>query len=470
MKVKRILTLALAFCLCATLALATSCSGGSNSGKTSSKAGSGGTDNITKEEAFGVGVSEETIKALQDSGTITMYTMYTNIAEGDYDEAFQAEMDFYKKYYNLTIKWKFQAYGDDMSKFFNDYAGGDAPDLIPLNYRRWPKAGTRQVVYSVDELKEKGVVGLDHPEITRYEDVASRFRYRDKYYSPGIYYADPSFCAVNVDLFAKYSVKSPLEYYQEGSWDIDAYIKCCKELTRTTSEGKIWGGTWRDHTYYLVANDARLVKWNDDYTKLILTMDNKECIKPLETWASTYINGYCPSPEEGGGTLFKMGKMGMFIHDANNYAQGCKSYKFHWEIVPTPLGSNNTSGEIPGECSGNGIVTSSKNLQGALNYCIATSMFKMKYYNQPYGMFYVDTYKDVYNAEQIKMITDSAPHIGLDLYMGVGGLSSGQWNFWNQLKSGEKTTKEVFDTWKPVFQAEVDAENDAAAKALAANK
>ena len=419
------------------------------------------------EDVYGADLSEEEITALQNSGTITLYTDKATLVKGEPTDDEKDEYDFYKKYYGLTIKWKYQAWGDDLSKFLIDYANGDAPDFITLNYRRWPKAGTRQVVYSIDELKEKGVVGLDHPEITRYNDVASRFCIGDTLYSPGINYADPSFLAYNVDLFDEYKVKSPGDYFKEGNWSMDTFLQCAKEITRTLGDGtKIWGAYWRDATYYLVADDARLVDWNADGTKLVLQMSKANSVKPLETWANTFIDGYSPTSEDGGSDKFKIGQMGMFVCDANNFAQKVPDYTFKWEIVPTPLGANNVSGNIPGECSGNGIVSSSKNPQGVLNYHIAKSQWQAYRYNTPYGLYFSDAYDGAFNEEQLKTIATSAEHVGLDLYMGIGNLVNSQWNFWNALKSGTKTTKEVFDTFEPVFRAEVDEENEVLAKNL----
>lgn len=461
MKVKRILSAALVLCLVAALALAAGCNTDSGSGTTSSKPNP--TASATVEDIYGEGLSEDVINALQNSGTITSYTMYQDqVNSSDWTDEFRQEMEFYKKYYGLTIKWKYQKYGDDLSKFLVDYTNGDAPDVIPLSYRRWPKAGDRQVVYSIDELKGLGVVGLDHPEITRYNDVAARFRVGDDYYSPGIYYTAPCICVVNTDLYQELKVKSPIDYYKEGNWNLDTFLQCCKETTRIQADGtKIWGAAWRDHTYYLVANDARLVRWNDNYTKLVLSMNETRAVKALEVFRDSFVDGYCPSAEEGGGsTFFKIGQMGMFMHDANNYAQSCKNYTFNWEIIPAPLGSDNVSGEIPGECSGNGVVTSTKNPQGCINYFIARSQWSSLYNNQPYGMYYVQTFTGVYNDEQIKTICGLADHIGLDLYWGVGNMTNIQWNFWNGIKGGEKTIKEIFNTYEPLFQAEIDAENE----------
>ncbi len=40
---------------------------------------------------------------------------------------------------------------------------GGVADVITLFYKLWPKVANRGMVYSIDELKELGVVGIDHP-------------------------------------------------------------------------------------------------------------------------------------------------------------------------------------------------------------------------------------------------------------------------------------------------------------------
>ena len=464
MKIKRILTLVLALCLVAALAAGCTTSGNETGSKgTESKSGNTGTASLTVDDIYGSNATEEEITALQNSGTITVYTMHqSDVNSADWSDEMRATMDFYKKYYDLTIKWKYQAYGDDMSKFMVDYANNDAPDFIKLEYRRWLKCATRQVVYSLDELKAKGVVGLDHPEVTRYSDLAARYRVGKSNYSVGMHYVDPSLLAFNVDLFDEYKVKSPAEYYKEGTWDMDAYVKCAKELTRTLSDGtKIWGGYWRDHSYYLVCDDARMVEWNDDCTKLLLKMSDTKTIKALEVFRDCFVSGYSPTDS----SYFNIGQMGMFVCDANNFAQKVSSFTFKWDVVPTPLGSNNTSGEIPGECTGNGVVNSTKNPQGVVNYCIANSIYNSVRFNQPNGVYYVSTYEGIYNKDQLDMIIASGDHIGLDIYWGVGSLS-GDYKFWNAVKGGTMTIKEAFDTYQGAWQAQVDEENTYLAEAL----
>ena len=162
---KKILSLALIAVLCAALVLATGCTPKETTGDKD-------TSSVTIENIYGSSdLTEDQIAALQNSGEITLYTDKPDIAKGEYNDDTKAAHEFYKKYYGLTIKYKYQAYGDNLTKFMVDYANGDAPDMIGLNYRRWPKAGNREVVYSLSELEKKGIVGLDHPEFEKYKDL-----------------------------------------------------------------------------------------------------------------------------------------------------------------------------------------------------------------------------------------------------------------------------------------------------------
>ena len=452
---KKILSLALIAVLCAALALATGCTPKDTTGDKD-------TVSLTVENIYGSSdLTEDQIAAFQNSGEITLYTDKADVAKGEYDDDTKAALEFYKKYYGLTIKYKYQAYGDNLTKFMVDFANGDAPDMIGLNYRRWPKAGNRQIIYSLSELEEKGVLGLDHPEMEKYKDLREPYVIDGEYYSPIATYCSPVICAVNLDLFDEYKVKSPVEYYKEGTWDMDAYIKCCKEITRTKQDGtKIWGTFGWNYSWYLIANDARLVQWDDNY-KLKLTMNDPLTVETLTTWKSLYDNEYSLSAEQWSQDQpFKSGNMGMYIYTANNLANEYfnNTVTFKWDVVPMPYGSKNTSGLVPGEVSGSGVVTSTKNAQGVINYLIATRIWENADRNDEYSLYNIHTYEGVYNEEQMELIYSFCDKIDQDLYMGVGNLSNG-WLFWNDIKGGTMTIKECIEKWEPVWQEQVDEEN-----------
>ncbi len=452
---KKIFSVVLIVVMCAALTLATGCS---NTADTDDKS----TSSVTVENIYGSSdLTEEQIAAFQNSGEIKLYTTDTDLAKGTYGEEAQEYHDWLKKYYGLTIKYKYQAYGDDLTKFMVDYANGDAPDMFTLNYRRWPKAGNRQIVYSVDEMVEMGIVGLDHPQMEAYKDLQQPYYIDGVCYSPIATYCNPVMVGVNLDLFESLSVKSPVEYYKEGNWNMDTFIQCCKEITRTKQDGtKVWGAAGWNYSWYLIANDARLVQW-DDNNKLTLTMTDSVTVDTLTTWRNLYLNGYSPSAQESADqSPFETGNMGMKLYTANNLANEvfC-DVTFNWDIVPMPYGSNNTSGLVPGEVSGAGIVSSSKNVQGVINYLIAERIWNDAQRGVENSLYYPETYVGIYSEEQVALIQSYCDKVDQDLYMGVGKLNSMQWQFWDDLKGGTMTVKECIDTYEPVWQAQVDEEN-----------
>lgn len=465
---KKIISIVVILTMCAVLALTTGCSNESGKETSSQKAFSGGVEDIYGSTEL----TEEQLAAFQNSGEITLYTDKADIAKGKYDDGLKAAHDFYKKYYGLTIKYKYQAYGDDLTKFMVDYANGDAPDYITLNYRRWPKAALRQVVYSVDDLEKMDIVGLDHPEFKKYADLQTPFTIDGVCYSPVAAYSSPVLVCVNTDLFEKYSVKSPVEYYKEGNWTMDTYVQCCKELTRTLADGtKVWGTYAWDYSWYLVANDGRMVSWADDWT-LKLTMNETKTMNALLQWKDLYDKAYSPSSEENGASKpFQTGNMGMYLYTGNNISMDVVDYTFNWDLVPMPYGNDNTSGMLPGEISGAGIVTSAKNPQGVINYLIANRLWNNFVMNSDESLFITrKEYYDVYTDEQIDLITSYAGKIDQDFYRGVGNLYSNQYKFWNDLKRGTMTVKEVMDTYQPLWQSHVDEENKLAKEAKEKNK
>ncbi len=408
-------------------------------------------------------LSEEMITALQNSGKLTLYTDSADVANGKFDDEWIANAEWMKKYYGLEINYRYQAYGDDLTKFLVDFAAGDAPDAITLDYRRWPKAGNRQIVYSLDELKDMKILGLDHKAFEPYRELSDRFNIGDKIYSVSITTCVPVVCGVNLDLFDQYKVKSPVEYYKEGTWDMDAYVNCCKELTRTLGDGtKIWGGFGWNYNWYLVANDARLVQWDKDY-KLKLTMNDPLTIRSLTMIQDLYNKGYTPTDQMAtSDNVWTSGKLGMYLATSNNMANYLKDITFKWDIVPMPYGADNKSGEVPGEFSGWGVVTSTKNPQGVINFLICKAIMAERDYGES-GLYYRGSYEDVYSEDQLDMIYSYCDKVGQDLVMGVGTLGK-SFAFWNDLRRGTMTLKECIDTHENFYQEQVDVENEQAVR------
>ena len=333
----------------------------------------------------------------------------------------------------------------------------------------WPKAGLRNLVYTTEELKERGIIGLDHPLMKADSEACERYTIGGKHYAVTSH-ANVIIIGVNLDLFEKYNVKSPVDYYKEGTWDMDTYVKCAKEITRTTADGtKVWGGFGWNYNWTLMANDCALISWDNSRTKLVVTMNDPKVQRACGVIADLYTGKY--TPMSGAETYFKQGQMGFFAYIPQNLASILRKVTFKWDIVPFPYGADNTTGAYPSELYASCVVSSSKNPQGTVNYMISSNIWRgmavgadfipeNDYYNQVgWGCF---------TPEQVAMYTAYEDKGMMDLSLGVGNLAV-DYGFWNNLRDGSKTYKECVDTYETVYQNQCDIENEEAEKARKAS-
>ena len=216
MKTRKIVSLILALALVVSL-LAACSSGSTGTASNTASSGNSGTGTESKaatvEDVYGEGMTQDAIEAMQNSGTILMYTTDNNIANGKMEkDGFEARYtEWAKQYYGLTIKYRYRAWsGTQFEKFLTDFAADDAPDFLSVNYYMWPKVGLRNLLYTTEELEKKGVVGLDHPIMGVGSDAYERYSIGGKHYAVSV---SPSLVAigVNLDLFEQYKVKSPVD-------------------------------------------------------------------------------------------------------------------------------------------------------------------------------------------------------------------------------------------------------------------
>lgn len=445
MTIRKAVNIFILICISIAIILSTGCSIKKSTGNSNSKVSSSIVDN-----PFGLeNASEELVEALTNSGAISTYTFKQELSDNS-----KKFLEYYKKYYGGTVTYKYIAYADNQTQYLIDYAAGEMPDLVMIDYRKWPKVGNRQIAYNTDELKNLGVLGLDHPELKKYSSLSDNYNYKGKDYAFTVSYASPCMMGVNLDLFDKYSVKSPVEYYKDGNWNMDTFVECIKNISRTTTDGtKIYGVTAWNLGWFITADDNSLVSWDKDW-KLKTNLKDSGVMATLQSIKNWHTNGYF-----GGDTAeFTSGSLAIYTATADNLDDAVKSVTFNWDIVPFPYGMNNTSGMLPGEITGSGVASSTKNPQGVVNYCIASSVFNSQYYCVELGSVYCESY-DVYSKEQLKLINNHVGKISEDLLFGVGSLAKTPvWHFWNDIKSPSVTVKQAVDTHTPVFEGQCEAE------------
>jgi len=402
----------------------------------------------------GVGdVSAETLEALSNSGTVTVY----DFSEGTSDEEKEFD-DYFSQVYGGTLDRAHVVWEGWESKFITDFAGGDAPDVIYLYSKIWPKAASRKMVFSQNELTEEGVVGLDHPVIADSLELSeNNFKFAGEVYSLDVYLVTPACMAVNDTLLKECGVdKTPKQYYKEGQWTWDNFLKVCEQVCSVDKDGdglsdysgyNGWSGR-----YILGMNAAELISLNEDGIAQT-NFDKTEVVNGLQMIRTLY-----GEKKYGGDMSFKEGKVATLVYEDYNIAKNLhtdgEKVPFDFSVVPLPAGPDNTDGYVFGGCEAYAIVTSSKNPQGALNYIIAKHAFDEQYAKEDESdlEFWLDDEGD-------QMLEDMRSRVTETVWDGIGNTWSVQWDFWNAVRTGKMTVAELLTSYEPLFKQQCEVEN-----------
>ena len=419
----------------------------------------------------GVGdVSEEVLAALTESGNIVAYSCHVNAGTSDTANAkwWKNFYEYYSEVYNGTVTVINREWEKWEEKFITDFAAEDAPDLIYAFEKNWPKLANRGMIYSVNEMKKAGVVGFDHPYLTEgLDEVASTYTYKGELYTFAKQNAEPAMIFVNEDLFKKYSVKSPSEYYEEGTWNWVNFEKAASELTRDTDADEsidVYGYAGWDANYVVTAAGGRIITLEDDGT-LKVTMDSVAAMQGFENVHNIYGTLKCASGTDTQ-EAFAMGNLGMLAFMPSNmykYMFGVKNtdkLTFNCSMIPFPLDERTNKESIrEGKSQGWVVSSSSENAQGCINFMIAYRAFMNDNPNKESDEVIM---RENFTEDQQNMIRDCARQAVVPIYQGVGSLWNSQWDFWANLKRSKTTVKEHVESFKSMFQQQVELENDSA--------
>ena len=141
-------------------------------------------------------------------------------------------------------------------------------------------------------------------------------------------------------------------------------------------------------------------------------------------------------------------------------ANGTDKLTFNCTMIPYPLDERTNKENIrEGKSYAWVVSSSSENAQGCINYMIAYNAFQKENPNEDDREILL---KKLFNEDQKNMISDCARQAVVPIYQGVGTLWNAQWDFWTNLKKSSTTVKEHVETYKSMFQQQVDLENDSA--------
>lgn len=406
-------------------------------------------------------ISAELASALMNSGKIQVYC-WDGVS--DYDKLI---FDEFSSKYGGEVDPRIISWENWQDTFFTHYAANDAPDLIYVFEKLWPKVGNRGMLYTTNELKQKGILGLDHFLITDKEEVTKKaFSFKGEQYAFTYKTIDPGFIFVNEEMFEEHEVKSPSAYYSEGAWNWDTFLKTCREITGDwDGDGNTdtYGYFGWDSDYFVLANGGQLITLQDDGT-LVNTMDTLNTKNALD-FVRTLYNVERVGSTDRNAKADKIAMRGwLSTNICNNDVPGAT---FDWSIVPFPTGPDATTTVVPGIIDGWGCVSSSQNPQGVINYIICMKMFNLEHECGENYENWVDRYGErTYSNGKtyLETVVEYQKFTVAPIYQGVGSLWNNQWGFWNTVRGTTQTTQEIISSYKSMFDAQIEAENNASVK------
>ncbi len=400
-------------------------------------------------------VSAEVMEALRNSGDISVYS-YASEKDGpsNYEKAFQT---YFSEIYGGNLVYAHKQWEGWEQTFITEFSAGEGPDVIYLWYKLWPKAANQKMVYSVEDLTEKGVVALDHPAFEPDKELMqANFTYKRENYGIATDSASAVYIGVNTDLYKEHGVKSPVEYYNEGKWDIDTLIKCATEITKDLDNDGFedtFGYNGWDLNWFVVANEGYLLEMDED-GKIFDNFDSINVINGLEKVYELYHTTKAGT-QNASWHAGRIGMVGALKQNVGRFIVD-NEVTFNWEVIPFPKGADNKNGTMPGDINGFAVSSASKNLQGAVNYILAQKVFR-----ETQGDKYPDDDYACYTDKHYELFSDYDLKAKNAFFMGVGSLWGGQWPFWDQFYSNAGGVTEILESRKNIFleQAALEMEN-----------
>lgn len=284
----------------------------------SNSSGSGSSDTQTKEGADKPAASAQT-KKLQNAD-VTVESMWFMSPDGDGknpgNPAIKAAVDEYEKQYGGKVTFKVVGWGDLHKNLAPAVASGDVWDLeYTEGFMDFPQYMADGLIQPVDKF-----VDLKNPLWSK--QILDGVTYKGKVYGVNALASQmPYVLFYNKTLFKEQGVKDPGQYYAEGDWNYDNFVKAAKEMTKDTNgDGKTdqWGVNLPGiPTYVFASNGGEVATMNDDgtYTAVwnsknnaaVMNMmqqlyhDNQSAESKSDNRGGTFVNRQYAMYDEGSG-------------------------------------------------------------------------------------------------------------------------------------------------------------------------
>lgn len=430
---KKLLTLIL--CLCLVVACFAGCGGnGDTTSNGDSTAGAGDNEQYIDEtgEIVNIGDPEKLAMTLDD-----IMNVPNPVIRGC--EAWPSEWINEWKENELGIIYDYDQVdgGQRQAKYISAFVSGDAYDVYWLAHNEFPLVAQKGLLQPIDKILPV------YDETLFFQDVTECFSWRGRVYGVNAWQGVDAFgIHYNQTLFDNAGEKSPKEYYDEGTWTFDNFVKTIKAMT-----DDIHGLTCAYNRLVpsaIVANGAAILKFTD--TGAEVTIDDPKTMAALE-WSSKVMD-IANMDAVAPGKTFESGNAAMVIerfNSINGYKQAAPNYEFGW--VPFPTGPSGT-GEQTGYAYGWGICKGAKNIKGALAFITAECYMEQWYKDNGVDYPLMSRYE---TEEEYRLYKEAESNGRMDNTDGFG-VSTYQLS----MDAVASSMAAAVQKHKPTFQAQVD--------------
>ena len=244
----------------------------------------------------------------------------------------QVGANFTKQHPNMKVAVELTAYGEYSQKVAASIAGGVPPDVVGTIGEHFTNMAGQDQLFDLDAYIQ-----------------ASKFDISD--YHPGNlsqnswggkllaipYTADGMWWFYNVDEFTKKGLKTPYQYWKEGTWDWDTAMSLAKELTSGEGVTKNFGYGGLDYgNYYDVlpssVSNGGTGLFDEKYTACQLS--GEKYVQLLQ-WGID-MRPYSPGPEEQATSNPQSGRVMQWMDWSPMGPSYSKSFPFKFSYAPPP--------------------------------------------------------------------------------------------------------------------------------------
>ena len=190
-------------------------------------------------------------------GTNASYTNYDSFGKGNYIWMMKAAMEEWAAINGVTLEFK-GSY--NQNAILSAIQSGEKPDLI-FQTGYFPEIANIGITSAFTEAERKLI-----DEITGSVNYTELMKFKNESHGFVFPWTGVSLLYYNKTMFENYGVKSPKEYFMEGTWNWTNFQKCLEEMTKDIdsdgtvdtyglaydSIGGIFRGGYEDEKGYLV--------------------------------------------------------------------------------------------------------------------------------------------------------------------------------------------------------------------------